>query len=52
MAFCSGTCVGALFAGMLGDKVGRRHAIIIYIGLFCIGVALQTAVKNVAGFSV
>ncbi|KAL1408989.1 Plasma membrane low glucose sensor [Vanrija albida] len=46
-----GTLFGALFASTIADRFGRRWGIIIYIVLFCIGVALQTACKNVGGFS-
>ncbi|KAI8904506.1 general substrate transporter [Powellomyces hirtus] len=56
-----GTFFGALAAGQLADKLGRRWAIICSSGVFLIGVALQTAGHNlglmlpgriIAGFGV
>ncbi|KAM0748324.1 MFS monosaccharide transporter [Meredithblackwellia eburnea MCA 4105] len=39
----AGTFFGSLLAYFVGDFMGRRWGIIIYLGIFCLGVALQTA---------
>lgn len=43
----AGTFFGALFAAPLGDNIGRRISLIIAVGIFCIGVALQTAAMHI-----
>ncbi|GAA5939337.1 hypothetical protein JCM1841_002939 [Sporobolomyces salmonicolor] len=48
----AGTFVGALGAYPAGDALGRRWGIIAYLGLFCIGVALQTGSTEIATFAV
>lgn len=42
----AGTFFGALFAAPLGDYIGRRKSLIIAVGIFCVGVALQTAAMH------
>ncbi|KDE02510.1 hypothetical protein MVLG_06941 [Microbotryum lychnidis-dioicae p1A1 Lamole] len=48
----AGTFVGALLAYPAGDFLGRRFGIVVFLGLFCIGVALQTAATSVGPFTV
>lgn len=48
----AGTFCGALAAYPVGDTLGRRFGIIAYLGLFVIGVALQTGGQNLAAFVV
>ncbi|GAA5836437.1 hypothetical protein JCM3766R1_001595 [Sporobolomyces carnicolor] len=48
----AGTFCGALLAFPAGDMLGRRFGIISFLCLFFIGVALQTAAKNIATFVV
>ncbi|ORY49729.1 general substrate transporter [Leucosporidium creatinivorum] len=48
----AGTFVGALGAYPVGDRLGRRFGIIAYLGLFCIGVALQTGATSIPPFVV
>ncbi|SCV69824.1 BQ2448_1218 [Microbotryum intermedium] len=48
----AGTFFGALGAYPAGDFLGRRFGIIAFLGLFCIGVALQTAATSVAPFTI
>lgn len=43
----AGTSLGALCAAPLGDNIGRRISLIIAVGIFCIGVALQTAAMRI-----
>ena len=46
-----GTFFGALSGSLVGDRLGRRYALIVYMVVFFIGVVLQTACKNVGGFA-
>ncbi|GAA5996172.1 hypothetical protein JCM5350_000491 [Sporobolomyces pararoseus] len=48
----AGTFVGALFAGAVANKIGRRFGIMAYLVLFCIGVGLQTGGKSLSIFVV
>ncbi|GAA6020446.1 hypothetical protein JCM11491_000249 [Sporobolomyces phaffii] len=48
----AGTFVGALCAYPAGDFLGRRYGIIMFLCLFFIGVALQTAATQLATFVV
>jgi len=43
----AGTFFGALLAAPMGDQLGRRISLIIAVGIFCIGVALQTAAMQI-----
>lgn len=43
----AGTFFGALLAAPMGDRIGRRISLIIAVGIFCIGVALQTAAMQI-----
>lgn len=43
---------GALCAYPAGDFLGRRYGIILFLCLFFIGVALQTAATTLATFTV
>lgn len=43
----AGTFFGALLAAPMGDHIGRRISLIIAVGIFCIGVALQTAAMHI-----
>ncbi|TGO30646.1 hypothetical protein BPAE_0004g01040 [Botrytis paeoniae] len=43
----AGTFFGALLAAPMGDQIGRRISLIISVGIFCIGVALQTAAMQI-----
>ncbi|KAH9817278.1 hypothetical protein DFH28DRAFT_1124679 [Melampsora americana] len=45
-----GTFVGALLAYPIGDRYGRRIGIVLACGIFCIGVALQTASSKIGLF--
>ncbi|KDE03657.1 hypothetical protein MVLG_05847 [Microbotryum lychnidis-dioicae p1A1 Lamole] len=47
----AGTFFGALSAYPAGDLLGRRFGIIAFLGLFCIGVALQTAATTIGPFT-
>jgi predicted MFS family arabinose efflux permease len=38
----AGTFFGALIAAPLGDRLGRRGPLLISVGVFAIGVLLQT----------
>ncbi|KAF2673707.1 putative MFS monosaccharide transporter [Microthyrium microscopicum] len=42
----AGTFIGALFAGDLADRMGRKITIISSCGLFLAGVAMQIAAEN------
>ena len=46
-----GTFFGALGAYPVGDALGRRFGIIAFLGLFAIGVALQTAGNTIGEFA-
>jgi len=48
----AGTFFGALFAAPVADFLGRRYCIVLAVGIFAIGVALQTAVTSIAPFVV
>lgn len=43
-----GTFFGAIIAGDVADWIGRRPTVISGCGIFAVGVALQTAVINLA----
>lgn len=43
----AGTFFGALLAAPLGDRLGRRMALIIAVGIFSFGVLLQTIAWNI-----
>ncbi|TXT07086.1 hypothetical protein VHUM_03256 [Vanrija humicola] len=45
----AGTFVGSLFASTIGDWIGRRMGVVVYLVVFCVGVALQTAAKGNVG---
>lgn len=47
-----GTFTGALLAYPFGDRLGRRWGVIAACGVFCVGVALQTASTTVPVFTV
>ena len=38
----AGTFFGALIAAPIGDKMGRRVSLLVAVGVFAIGVLLQT----------
>ncbi|GAA5845837.1 hypothetical protein JCM9279_002392 [Rhodotorula babjevae] len=48
----AGTFVGAICSGYVGNKLGRRVGIWLYLVLFCAGVAMQTAATDVPLFTV
>jgi SP family sugar:H+ symporter-like MFS transporter len=48
----AGTFFGALFAYPIGDFVGRKWGLIVSCGIFCVGVAMQTASTAVPLFAV
>lgn len=48
----AGTFVGALASGYVGTFFGRRVGLGIYLVLFCVGVAMQTAAHDVPLFAV
>ncbi|GAA6040071.1 hypothetical protein JCM8097_004766 [Rhodosporidiobolus ruineniae] len=48
----AGTFFGALAAHPIGDRLGRRWGIQVFLVAFYIGVALQTGCKSIAGFAV
>ncbi|KAJ6447024.1 MFS sugar transporter [Purpureocillium lavendulum] len=45
--FTGGAFFGALFAGPVGDRLGRKLTILIGAIIFCLGGALQTAAMNI-----
>ncbi|GMK57698.1 hypothetical protein CspeluHIS016_0405320 [Cutaneotrichosporon spelunceum] len=47
----AGTFVGALAASTIGDRVGRRLGIALYVAVFSVGVALQTGGTNLGTFA-
>lgn len=47
-----GTCVGAIFWGMIGDRIGRRQALTYTILLFSITNLIQTHSWNYAQFTI
>lgn len=48
----AGTFVGALLAFPVGDFLGRRYGIVVYLLVFCAGVAMQTASTDIPLFAV
>ena len=44
--FTGGGFVGALLAGPIGDRLGRKMTILIGACIFLLGGALQTAARN------
>ncbi|BEJ17485.1 hypothetical protein CspHIS471_0608860 [Cutaneotrichosporon sp. HIS471] len=47
----AGTFVGALAASTIGDWLGRRLGIAIYVAVFSVGVALQTGGTSLGAFA-
>jgi len=47
-----GTCVGAIFWGMIGDRIGRRRALMYTILLFSITNLIQTHSWNYVQFTI
>lgn len=47
----AGTFVGALAASTIGDWLGRRLGIAIYVVIFSVGVALQTGGNSLGAFA-
>lgn len=47
-----GTCVGAIFWGIIGDRIGRQKALIYTILLFSITNLIQTHAWNYAQFTI
>jgi MFS family permease len=45
-AFTGGGFVGALLAGPIGDRLGRKMTILIGACIFLLGGALQTGARN------
>lgn len=43
----AGTFFGALLAAPLGDRLGRRLSLIIAVGVFSVGVLLQTCAMHI-----
>ena len=48
----AGTFFGALAAAFVADFFGRKWGLIISTGIFCIGVAMQTAATAIPLFAV
>ncbi|GAM91526.1 hypothetical protein ANO11243_095780 [Dothideomycetidae sp. 11243] len=48
--FTGGAFFGAAFAGISGDKLGRRLTILIGAAIFCVGGGLQAGARNIAYF--
>ncbi|KAK9473862.1 general substrate transporter [Dipodascopsis tothii] len=46
----AGTFFGSLGAAPVGDSIGRRYGLIASCGVFCVGVALQTAATKIPIF--
>lgn len=44
--FTGGGFFGAMFAGPLGDRLGRKWTILLGAVIFCIGGGLQTGAQN------
>lgn len=44
----AGSFIGALLAGVLADRLGRRYAIMIACGFWIVGAVLQCSAQNVA----
>ena len=47
-----GTCVGAIFWGMIGDRIGRQKALMYTILLFSVTNLIQTHAWNYAQFTI
>jgi SP family sugar:H+ symporter-like MFS transporter len=47
----AGTFFGALFAAPFADKIGRRKSLMLAVGIFSFGVALQTASMAIPMFT-
>lgn len=41
----AGTVIGALLAAPAGDSIGRRHTLMISVGIFCIGAICQVCAQ-------
>ncbi len=62
MQLSIGTLIGALAAGSIADRIGRRYSIVLWCLVFIVGVIVQIATTNswiqialgrwVAGFGV
>jgi predicted MFS family arabinose efflux permease len=42
----AGTFFGALIAAPIGDRLGRRVSLLVAVGIFAIGVLLQTCAMD------
>ncbi len=42
----AGTVIGALLAAPFGDSFGRRYALLIAVGVFCVGAVCQVAAQS------
>lgn len=45
---CVGSTIGALAAGLIADKVGRKKALLLYNAIFIIGVTIQAVTFGLA----
>jgi MFS transporter, SP family, sugar:H+ symporter len=44
----AGTVIGALLAAPAGDSIGRRHTLMISVGIFCVGAICQVCAQATA----
>lgn len=43
----AGTAIGALLAAPVGDSLGRRLTLMIFVGIFCIGSIFQVCAQDI-----
>ncbi|KAL2211323.1 regulator of conidiation [Sarocladium strictum] len=43
----AGTVLGALLAAPMGDTLGRRHSLLVAVGVFCIGAIFQVCAQQI-----
>ena len=43
----AGTVLGALLAAPAGDSIGRRHTLLIAVGIFCVGAICQVCASAI-----
>ena len=43
----AGTVLGALLAAPMGDTLGRRHSLLVAVGVFCVGAIFQVCAQAI-----